>query len=227
MENFLTAFGAAQWLGLEQILTAFLMSFILTSVIAQVYRLTFSSLSYSRTFIHTMVLGSLIITMVIMAIGNNLARGLGILGTLAIVRFRTPIRDPRDMVFLFAAMGLGIACGANVYGIAVVGTIVISTAALLLHWSPFASRREHEALLRFILPSGAESEHEVQDAMQEHCSAFSLVAMREAAQGDNIEYMYHVRLMDPSAHSALIDKIHAIKDVSEPTLTMQRTTVEL
>jgi uncharacterized membrane protein YhiD involved in acid resistance len=203
------------------------MSFILSSVIAAVYRWTFSSLSYSRTFIHTMVLGSMIVTMMIMAIGNNLARGLGILGTLAIVRFRTPIRDPRDMVFLFASMGLGIACGANVYGVAIVGTIVISATALLLHWSPFASRREHEALLRFILPSGAESEEAVKDAMQECCSAFSLGAMREAAQGDAVEYMYHVRLMDPSSQSVLIEKMHAIKEVAEPTLTMQRTTVEL
>ena len=45
---------------------------------------------------------------------RHLARGLGILGTLAIIRFRTPIRDPRDMIFLFACLGVGIACGANV-----------------------------------------------------------------------------------------------------------------
>ena len=59
-------------------------------------------------FVHTMILGSMIVSMLIMAIGNNLARGLGILGTLAVIRFRTPIRDPRDMMFLFACLGIGI-----------------------------------------------------------------------------------------------------------------------
>jgi len=227
MDNFLTVFGTAQWLGAEQILTALLMAFVLSSVLATIYRWTFQSLSYSRTFVHTMVLGSMIISMVIMAIGNNIARGLGILGTLAIIRFRTPIRDPRDMIFLFASMALGIACGANVYGVAIIGTITIGSAALLLHWSPFASRRVHEALLRFMLPPNSASEEKVKDIMRTNCSAFSLIAVREAAQGDLIEYCYHVRLIDPSYQADLIDALHDIQDLSEPNLLLQRTTVEL
>ena len=66
---------------------------MLCFVFATVYRWTFQGFSYSRSFVHTMILGGMIVTMLIMAIGNNLARGLGILGTLAIIRFRTP--DPR------------------------------------------------------------------------------------------------------------------------------------
>lgn len=227
MDEFLTVFGQARILGVYEIICAMLMTFILCSVFATVYRWTFQGLSYSRGFVHTMVLGGMIVSMLIMAIGNNLARGLGILGTLAIIRFRTPIRDPRDMVFLFACFGVGIACGANTFNVAIVGTICLCGAALLLHWSPFASRREYEGLLRFLMPPDSKSEDRVKAVLRQCCSAYFLIAMREAAQGDLVEYSYQVRLIDPSYQPDLIDGLHAIEDVSEANLLMQRTTVEL
>ena len=227
MDNFLTVYGTTQWLGAEQILSAMLISFVLTTVIATVYRWTFQTLSYSRSFIHTMVLASMVVSLVIMVIGDSFARGMGILGTLAIVRFRTPVRDTRDMTFLFACLGIGIACGAALFSIAIIGTVVISAAALLLHWSPFASRREHEALLRFVLTPKSSSEEKVKEIMRTYCSAFSLIAMREVGQGDLVEHCYHVRLIDPSYQADLIENLGTIQDLSEPSLLLQRATVEL
>jgi hypothetical protein len=125
MEDMMMIFGPMQVLDWKQILCAMLVSFLLCSMLTAVYRWTFQGLSYSRGFMHTLILGGIIVCMLIMAIGNNLARGLGILGTLAIIRFRTPVRDPRDMIFLFACLGMGIACGAGVYAVAVIGTLVI------------------------------------------------------------------------------------------------------
>lgn len=226
MNDFSTLF-VARSIGLPQAVCSILMSFILCSVIACVYRWTFQGLSYSRSFVHTMILGGMIVAMLIMAIGNNLARGLGILGTLAIVRFRTPIRDSRDMVFLFASLGIGIACGASVYGIAIIGTVCISAAALFLHWSPFASRREYEGLLRFLLPSDATCDDQIRDVLQRCCSASFLIAMREAAQGELTEYSYQVRLIDPSYQADIVDGMHQIEEVKDASLLMQRTTVEL
>jgi uncharacterized membrane protein YhiD involved in acid resistance len=227
MDDFLTVFGTGQWLGAEQVMISLLMAFMLSSVLATVYRWTFQSLSYSRSFIHTMILGSVAVAMMIMIVGNSLARGLGILGSLAIVRYRSPIRDPRDMTFLFACFGIGVGCGSSAYAVAIMGTIILSAGVMLLHWSPFASRRHHEALLRFMMPPQSTAGEKVKDIMRLNCSAFSLVAMREAAQGDLIEYCYQVRLVDPSYQEELIAGLTGIEDVSEPNLLLQRTTVEL
>jgi uncharacterized membrane protein YhiD involved in acid resistance len=131
------------------------------------------------------------------------------------------------MVFLFASMGVGIACGANTYTVAIVGTLTICAAALLLHVSPFASRRQYEGLLRFLLPADALVEDQIKAALQECCSAFYLIAMREAAQGDLIEYAYQVRLIDPSYQAELVERLHEISDLTDANLLMQRTTVEL
>jgi uncharacterized membrane protein YhiD involved in acid resistance len=227
MDEFLEVFGPARMLGGTQILIGILISFILSLAIATVYRWSYQGLSYSRSFVHTLVLGSVAACIMIMAIGNNLARGLGILGTLAIVRFRTPIRDPRDIIFLFAAIAVGIASGAAVFSVAIHGTMAFCLIAMYLHWSPFASRREYEGLLRFMLPSGSPSAQKVQPIFNQYCNSTVLVAMREAVQGDAIEYSYQVRLIDPTYQAELIDALNGLEGVNEVSLLMQRSTVEI
>lgn len=227
MDDFLLAFGAARVLSALQILTSLFLAFVLALSIATVYRWTHQGLSYSRSFIHTQVLGAIVTCMLIMAIGNNLARGLGILGTLAIIRFRTPIRDPRDIIFLFAALAVGIASGAAVYTVAVVGTTFFCIVALYLHFAPFASQRQYEGLLRFVVPADADVEKDVSDILKQFTASSLLVAMREAAQGDLIEYSYQVRLRDPSFQADLLDALHHLDVVDEVNLLMQRATVEI
>jgi uncharacterized membrane protein YhiD involved in acid resistance len=227
MDNFLSVYGSTRWLDAEQILLALLVPFLLATVIATVYRWSFQSISYSRSFIHTMVLSSIVVSMVIMAVGDSFARGLGILGSLAIVRFRTPVRDPRDMVFLYACMGVGITCGAAAFGVAIISTLVFSLVVLLLHWSPFASRRAHEALLRYVVPAQFAGDDQVKHLLRSTCETFSLIAMREVAQGDMVECCYQIRLRDPSYQADVVDGLSKIPDVSEPNLLLQRTTVEL
>ena len=231
MDDFLSVygstFGAAQMFDTQQIVVTLLMSFVLCSVFAVVYGWTFQGLSYSRGFVQTIILSGMVSSLLIMAIGNNLARGMGILGTLAVIRFRTQIRDPRDMVFLFASLGVGIACGANVFTVAIVGTLCFAAAILLLHWSPAASRRDYEGMLRFLRPAHTESDVDFQTLVHQTCATCHLIAMREAAQGDLLEYCYQVRLIDPSYSKDLLDGIKNLPGVADPSLLMQRTTVEL
>jgi uncharacterized membrane protein YhiD involved in acid resistance len=227
MNEFVEVFGPARVLGVEQILCALLASFVLSMAAAWVYRRTYQGLSFSRSFVHTMILSSLVTAILIMAIGNNLARGLGILGTLAIIRFRTPIRDPRDIVFLFMSLAVGIACGAAVFGVAIIGTVVFCLVALYLHWSPFASLRLYEGLLRFSMPPGSSSREKVREILGQYCSSAVLVAMREAVQGESIEYSYQVRLTDPTYHTDLLDALRTIEDISDVNLLMHRATVEI
>lgn len=204
------------------------LSFLLSMVFAIVYQQTFRGFTYSRSYIHTMVLGSMVTCMLIMAVGNNVARGMGILGTLAIIRFRTPVRDPRDAMFLFACLGVGIACGAGMPLIAALGTLAINAAALLLHWTPFASRREYEGLLRFAMAAhDPAAEQTVQDLLVHYCASFYLLGMRDAEQGDQLEFSYQVRLLDPAYQKDLVEAFRQDRRFADVVLLMQRTTVEL
>jgi uncharacterized membrane protein YhiD involved in acid resistance len=121
------------------ILYSFVWAFLLSSIIAIVHRLTFTGDQYPKNFFQSLILGAIVTTMVMMAIGDSLARGLGVFGAMAIIRFRTRIDDPRDVLFLFAALSTGLAIGVYGFTISFAGTVMFSIVAFVLHFSPFRS----------------------------------------------------------------------------------------
>lgn len=227
MEELFDALNGQNELILPQVFVSLCASFVLGLVLAAIYRWTHQGFSYAKSYIHTIVLSSLATTIMVMAIGNNMARGLGILGAMAFIRFRTPIRDPRDIIFLFAALALGISAGAQVYDIAIIGTLFFGGAAFFLAHSPFASRREFEGLLRFILPSDSDLDGEIDQIFRNFTRSADLLAARDAIQGEAVEYTYQVQLIDPSFKIDLIDAISGLPGSSDVSLIMQRTTVEI
>ncbi len=227
-DSLATFFGTHEALTLPQIAGAMMLSFLLAMIFAVVYQITFRGFTYSRSYIHTMVIGSMVTCMLIMAVGSNLARGMGILGTLAIIRFRTPVRDPRDAMFLFACLGVGISCGSGMPLVALVGTVMINLVAVILHWVPFASRREYEGLLRFsVADENQAAKSMIDDILIKYCDSFYALGVRQANQGQSVEYSFQIRLIDPSYKQDIIKDLTDAKVFHDPVLMMQRTTVEL
>jgi len=204
-----------------------LLTFILTFVYAFIYQRTFNGFSYSRTFVQSMILGSIVSCGLFMAVGDSLARGVGIIGTLTIIRFRTMIRDPRDSMFLFACLATGIACGSGMITAAVALAIVFNGVALFLHVAPFASRRDYEGMLRFTTIKSDTITDEVDRLLMMLCESYTLVSMRNAAQGEAIEYSYQIRLRDSSYQKDVVKGMSKIEGIYDPILVMQRSTVEI
>jgi len=227
METLFDSLGTADPINILNIILSLSVSFTLGMVLSWVYRLTHQGFSFSRSFLHTLVLGCIAITIMIMAIGGNMARGLGIFGAMAFVRFRTPIRDPRDIIFLFAAFAIGVSSGAQVFDLAVIGTIAFSLSVLFLSFSPFGSRREFEGILRFILPNRDSYKNELEEIFSQYTSSAKILATRDAIQGEALEYSYQVVLLDPAYKTDLVDAISGIEDSKDVSLFMQRTTVEV
>lgn len=109
-----------------------LASFLVGLFIYYVYKKTFRSVVYSHNFNVTLVLMTMITSLVIMTISTNIVLSLGMVGALSIVRFRTALKDPLDIVFLFWAIAAGIAIGASVYPVAIFGSIFIALAVFIL-----------------------------------------------------------------------------------------------
>jgi uncharacterized membrane protein YhiD involved in acid resistance len=218
--------------GFEQIewqiaLLSFLMALSLSSVIALVYEKTFQGLSYSRGLIQSMILGSLISCLLMIAIGDNIARGIGIVGSLAIIRFRTNLRDPRDLIFLFASLGVGVASGVQSYMTAILGASIFCLAALALAVSPFGARRKHDGLLRFQIPAKTETNEAVMRVLQEKTRRFVLVTMRDIAQGEMFEYAYQVKLKSAEDSQELLSALEMVSGMRGLTYTNQEAGVEL
>jgi len=162
------------------------------------------------------------------AIGDSLARGLGMIGALAIIRFRTNFKDSRDIIFMFAALAAGIACGVGGYITGVVGTVAFVLISLILHLSNLGQTNFFDGMLRFNIENEDEKKMELENILKEYCKTFALITLRDINQGDRLDYAYHIKLRKNKKNSDLIDtlqkKIPSIKGVS---LMLQETTVEL
>lgn len=122
-------------LSLGTVVINFLVTFLLAFIIYQVYRLTYTGVAYSKNFNVAIVFTSIVTSMVMMVIGNNLALSLGMVGALSIVRFRSAIKEAKDIGFLFWGIAVGLAAGTGAYGIAIVGTIILSIVALIFQFN--------------------------------------------------------------------------------------------
>ena len=114
------------------LLVAVILSFVIGLFVYLIYRLTFSGVIYSKTFNMSLVMLTMVSTMVILIMSNNVKLSLGMVGALSIVRFRTAIKDPIDTVFMFWAIAEGIVLGAGFYLAAIVGAVLIGIFMLLL-----------------------------------------------------------------------------------------------
>lgn len=119
-------------LNFTDILIGLTITFIASLFIFYVYKETYSGVLYSHTYNVSLVLMALITSLIIATISSNLVLSLGMVGALSIVRFRTPVKEPMDIVFMFWAIGLGITTGARLYLAAVTGSVFIGLIALLL-----------------------------------------------------------------------------------------------
>lgn len=209
------------------ILYTVLLSFLLSTAIAVTYEKTFRGLSYSRNFIQAMILSSIVAGTVMQAIGDNLARGLGMMGALSIIRFRTSFKDPRDIIFMFASMASGIACGVFGYGTAIIGTAGFCLASVLLYFSPLGEYRHYDGMLRFNIQSDSDGRSALEGVLKEHCRSFALITLRETTQGSRLEYAYHVKLRPGRNRDGLVDGIRRLGTAKDVNLMLQETTVEI
>jgi len=126
------AAGSADKLTPLDIILNISMSFAIGMFIFFIYRKTFQGVLYHRSFNISLVIASTVTSLIIMTISGNLILSLGMVGALSIVRFRTPVKDSIDLVFLFWAISVGIANGVSYYNISIIGSILISMALLFL-----------------------------------------------------------------------------------------------
>jgi uncharacterized membrane protein YhiD involved in acid resistance len=137
MQEFFSTYSRIENPTWEMIIFSFILSFLLSALIAFTYHQTTQNAIKHHGLIQTFIAGAMIATMVLQAIGDNIASGLGMLGALNIVQFRTSLRNPRDSIFMFASLGVGISCGLYGFIIATLGTSLFCGLSFLILYSPF------------------------------------------------------------------------------------------
>ena len=209
------------------VLYTLLLSVVLSITIAITYVKTFRGLSYSKNFVQAIILSSVIAAVIMQAIGDSLARGLGMIGALAIIRFRTNFKDSRDIIFMFAALSAGISSGVYSYSVGVFGIMIFCAVAFALYYSPIGQSNFFDGMLRFNIASNCKNRGKLEDLLKEHCKVFALITLRDMTQGTRHDYAYHIKLKDNNNKADLIEDLRKIDTIQGINLLLQESTVEL
>ena len=189
---------------------ALLLAFGLGVFIFLVYKKTYSGVMYSSSFGTTLVALTMITTVVILAVTSNVVLSLGMVGALSIVRFRTAIKEPLDIAFLFWSIAVGIVLAAGMIPLAVIGSVVIGIILLV-----FVNRKAHKSpYIVVIRCDGHDSESKAKsylDSKTERCIVKSKTAQKGAVElnmeirlkNDNTDFVNELAGMD-GVHSAVL-----------------------
>lgn len=185
-----------------------LVSFVCGLIISLVYRQVYRGPSYSTTFVNSLVILAMITSVVILVIGNNLARAFGLVGAMSIIRFRTAVRDVQDIVFIFFSLGIGMAAGVGLYSVAIVGTVVISLAIIVLTTFNFAAARKRMFLLQITYHASQENDVKIEQILKKHCRNIKLVNLKNVGTENILEAFYHITLKQEKRNSVILRELN-------------------
>jgi len=195
---------------LLDVVLAMLLAFAIGLFIFYVYKKTFAGVMYSASFGVSIMAMTMITTLIILAVTSNLVLSLGMVGALSIVRFRTAIKEPLDIAFLFWAISAGIVIGAGLIPLAVIGSVFIGIMLLV-----FVNRKSSDT--PYIIVLNLENDKAENDCMKliKDKTKKSLIKAKTVSQS-GIELTVEVRLLDMSAK--LLNELLAINGVNNACL---------
>ena len=211
----------------SEIIVNLVISFILGIIISLVYKKTHKGLSYSQSFLVTNIFVCVIVYMVIMIIGNSLARAFALVGALSIIRFRTVVKDTKDTAYIFWSLAAGMASGTGSYFLAFSGTIIISGIAFILHFTNFGSIIKSEFILQFRTVSGDNNiTSEYNKIIASYAKSSTLLHSEASVDGKTIKISFDIVMKEDMKQDELISKISNIKGLTEVVLIAAKSDVD-
>lgn len=204
-----------------------MLSFALALIIGYTYRSTYRGTSYNQAYVHTLVLMSMVVAMIMLIIGSNIARAFSLVGALSIIRFRNAMKDTRDVGFVFFAMAVGMACGTRFYLVGIVSTLLISFLIWAMFRFDFFAKDAREQLLRIRLPGDMPYETLFFDAFQQHLERADLIAVETVQAGTLTELTYSVQVRRASDVRGLLETIRQLNDNNKVSLITGRPEVDV
>jgi len=205
-----------------------LLAFVLGQALTWVYYFTHSGLSYSKTFVQSLVLITVVMAVIMAVIGNNVITAFGLMGALAIIRFRNVVKDTRDIVYIFCSLAVGMAAGSQRYTIAIIGTVILILISIYLHLTNFGSHRPHNGFLRFVSDGYVGPSHPVLAILKRFCGNFTLISAQNGGVGDaGVEYAYQLIIRNARKNEQLLTELDEVDGIGNINLVMQEQLLEV
>ncbi len=170
-KSFLEGYGSVN-IDFAAVVMCMIITVLIAAYIFMVYRMMNRRAFYNRNFNLSLIALAVITAAIILTIQSNIVISLGMVGALSIVRFRTAVKDPMDLVFLFWSISVGIICGAGFAVVAVVASVVITVIILLCDKMPVGTA----AVILLVNSADYRTESRIMEVVERHCGSYQVKA---------------------------------------------------
>jgi hypothetical protein len=208
--------------GAEVVLNIIL-AFALAMVIVWIWRRTHKSLSYSQSFAVTIVLLAPLASAVMMVVQNNIIGAFALIGAFSLIRFRTIMKETRDVAFLFFSLTIGVSVGTANYTIALITTFLVSGVILLLHYFNFGGREKFGFLLT-LESDNKLTQVNLEPIFSKHLRDYELLHAKTDVEGN--EFAYSVHFQQENGADEFLKDLRGLEGVSSSYLLTGKATIE-
>jgi len=210
-------------------LTAFLnilAAFALSFLIAFVYRATHRGLSYSQNFTVSLILIGFLIASIVMVIGSSIALAFAAFGAISLVRFRTAIKDTKDIAFVLMVVAVGFASGASNYAVAGITAVFGIIAVFVLHKMNFGSIRKYDYVFNFTAESALYDAGRLRDIFAEFLTYNNLLNAVVRENGRVMDYSYNVKFISSQDIEKFAKRVGELPGVSDVDIISAKNDIE-
>ncbi len=194
------------------------LSFILSAFIGWIYQLTHRGTSYTQSFVFTLVMNGMIVALVMLIVGSNIARAFSLVGALSIIRFRNAVKETRDVGFIFFTMAVGMAIGTRFYLLGIIAAVVISLVVVLMTRLNWFAREMTTQILRIYVPNDTPFDVLFDRIFIKYTSISELISVDTVQSGTLTELVYSVGLKKAAQMQDFIAEIKKLNNSNKVTL---------
>jgi len=198
-------------------LMGLLLAFVCGHAIAWAYMCTHTGLSYSKSFVNSLVVIPTIVSMVMLVLSNNLVTAFGLMAIFAIVRFRNVLRDTLDTSYILSVIVVGMACGTLKFATAVAGCLMICLIMFYIRLTSFGTRHRYDTILNLHWERPAPEIGALDDTFRRHTRRSRCVSERTVDGSPGVDFSYRLLLRDPSRLEDLLVELREMDGVSRVT----------
>jgi hypothetical protein len=196
-------------------------------VVAWVYMATHSGLSYSRSFVNSLIVMPTLVALVMTVLSNNLITAFGMMAVFAIVRFRNILRDTLDTTYVLTALVIGMAAGTQKYATAIIGCALVSLAMLYLWYTSFGSRHRYDVIINLHWARSLKELEDLRRILARHSWKTHLASQRSHEGYEGTDLSYRLLLRDSNRVEDLLTELRQVTGVSRVTSMMAEDESEL
>ena len=225
--DFLQSFDDANAFTANDVVLTIILSFILAMAVGWIYKITHRGTSYSQSYVHTLVLMGMVVSLVMLIIGSNIARAFTLVGALSIIRFRNAVKETRDVGFIFFAMAIGMAVGTRFYTLAVIATLIICILVWAMVKFNFFAKEIKEQILKIRLPADMPYETLFDSAFTRYLVRADLIAVETVQAGTLNELIYGIELKKSADAQPFMQSLRQLNDNNKVSLITGQHEVDL